>query len=70
MNSFAYKRIFALVIACLMLCSAAAAYAETALVMKNAVVYASAKTSSKKLGKLEAGTKLELVAEKGGWAKV
>ena len=70
MNSFAYKRIFAFVIACLMLCSAAAAYAETALVMQDAVVYAAAKTSSKKLGKLEAGTKLDLIAEKGGWAKV
>ena len=70
MKSFAYRRILALVITCFLLCSAAAAYAETALVMKDATVYSSAKTSSKKLGKLEAGTKLELVAEKSGWAKV
>jgi hypothetical protein len=53
-----------------MLCSSVAACAETALVMKDATVYASAKTSSKKLGKLKAGTQLELVAEKSGWAKV
>ena len=69
MNFFARKRFFALMIAGLMLCSSAA-YAESALVMKDATVYASAKTSSKKLGKLEAGTQLELIAEKSGWAKV
>jgi len=67
---FARKRILAFIIAGLMLFSSVAACAETALVMKDSTVYASAKTSSKKLGKLKAGTQLELVAEKSGWAKV
>ncbi|MBQ9952281.1 MAG: SH3 domain-containing protein [Clostridia bacterium] len=67
---FARKRLIALMIACLMLCSSLAACAETAMVMSSAVVYASAKTSSKALGKLKAGTMLVLVAEKSGWAKV
>ena len=66
----ARKRLFALAIACLMLIFSCAAVAEQALVMKSATVYASAKTSAKALGKLSAGTQLELVAEKNGWAKV
>ena len=70
MIPFARKRFFVLVIACFMLLSTVAACAETGMVMKNAVVYASAKTSSKKRGKLESGTKLELLAEKSGWVKV
>ena len=70
MNFFARKRLFALVIACLMLLSTCAAFAEQAMVMEKAVVYASAKTSSNKLGTLKAGTQLEVVAEQNGWSKV
>lgn len=66
----ARKRLLALVAACLMLLGSCAAMAEQALVTKSAAVYASAKTSAKKLGTLSAGTQLELVAEKNGWAMV
>lgn len=66
----ARKRILALLVACLMLLGNCAALAEQALVTKSAAVYASAKKSAKKLGTLSAGTQLELVAEKNGWAMV
>ncbi len=70
MKSFAHKRLISLILACLLMFSGCVAAAEQALVMKNAVVYASAKTSSQALGKLKAGTQLEVIAAKNGWAKV
>ena len=70
MKFFARKRLISLILAGLLLISTCAACAEQALVMKSAAVYASAKTSSSVLGKLKAGTQLEVVATKNGWAKV
>ena len=70
MKYFAHKRLISLILACLLMFSGCVAAAEQALVMKNAVVYASAKTSSQALGKLKAGTQLEVIAAKNGWAKV
>ena len=46
------------------------ARAENVIVVERVAVYAQASTSSKKLGTAASGTKLTLVAEKGGWAKV
>ncbi|MGN0803116.1 MAG: SH3 domain-containing protein, partial [Candidatus Faecivicinus sp.] len=70
MKFFARKRLISLILAGLLLISTCAACAEQALVMKIAAVYASAKTSSSVLGTLKAGTQLEVVATKNGWAKV
>ena len=70
MKFFARKRLISLILTGLLLISTCAACAEQALVMKSAAVYASAKTSSSVLGKLKAGTQLEVVATKNGWAKV
>lgn len=69
MNLCVRKRIFAILIVCVLLFNTCAALAESVLVQEDAWVYALANTSAASV-KIEEGTLLTLVAEKNGWAKV
>ena len=66
----AMKRILAVLMACVLLTSGVAALAEQVYVNKAAAVYASPKTTAKKLGTLKAGASVELTAEQSGWAQI
>lgn len=54
----------------LLLIPACAGLAEKAYVMTGTEAYAKPDTSSKSYGELEAGSRVNLVAEKDGWAKI
>lgn len=69
MNPFVRKRIFAILMVCVLLFNTCAALAESVLVQNDTRVYASANTSAAS-AKVEEGTLLTLVSEKNGWAKV
>jgi len=70
MNFFTRKRVFALLTILVLMVNGCAAMAEQVLVMNKAKVYASADEASGVLGTLAPGATLNLVAHKGGWAKV
>ena len=64
------KRILAALMACMILTGSVAALAEQVYVNKSVTVYASPKTTAKKLGTLKAGAQVELTAEQSGWAQI
>ena len=65
------KRILALTMACILLCTfGSQALATQVYVMSSAAVYTTPSSSGKKLGTLKAGTQVDQVAVKGGWAMV
>ena len=65
------KRILAFTIACILLCAfGSQALATQVYVMSSAAVYTTPSSSGKKLGTLKAGTQVDQVAVKGGWAMV
>ena len=65
------KRILAFTIACILLCAfSSQALATQVYVMSSAAVYTTPSSSGKKLGTLKAGTQVDQVAVKGGWAMV
>ena len=70
MNFFTRKRVLALLTILVLMVNGCAAMAEQVLVMNKAKVYASADEASGVLGTLSPGATLNLVAHKGGWAKV
>ncbi len=70
MNYLTLKRFFAFMMACLLAAMCCGQALAEVYVKKSSAVYASPKTSAKKLGTLKAGTGVEVIAEKGSWAKV
>ena len=65
------KRILAFLMACALLASTGCqALAASVYVKSSAAVYDSPQASARMMTSLKAGTKLELLAEKSGWAKV
>lgn len=70
MNKFSIKRIFAFVMVCVLTAMCSGPAMAEVYVRKSSAVYVSPKTSSRKLGTLKAGSSIEVVAEKSGWAMV